>query len=168
MWKSAKTSRRAVFSKSGGNSTEEEKQEKKGRKELRIADLTSEVRELFTGAQGSDAKEWAAWRAKDACEVLGAAESARIRTEKPELIVPTRWVRTNKNEGLVAKDFLATSRLVVQGFKDKALGQYRRDARILPQPWPRAFACLLRRHILEHVPANTEDRNSSRVTPAAK
>ena len=38
------------------------------------------------------------------------------------------FLRTNKNDGLVDKDFLAKSRLVVQGFKDKALGHYRRDA----------------------------------------
>ena len=34
----------------------------------------------------------------------------------------------NKNDGLEGKDFLAKSRLVVQGFKDKSLGHYRRDA----------------------------------------
>ena len=33
MWKSAKTSRRAVFSKSGGNSTEEEKQATRQKKQ---------------------------------------------------------------------------------------------------------------------------------------
>eukprot|EP00439_Symbiodinium_sp_Y106_P022669 s217_g2.t2 len=101
---------------------------KKGRKELRLSELPPETQALFTGPEGSDAKEWAAWRAKDACDMLSPAESARVRAERPELIVPTRWVRTNKNDGLVAKDFLAKSRLVVQGFKDKALGQYRRDA----------------------------------------
>ena len=42
--------------------------------------------------------------------------------------MPSRWVRTNKNDGLVDKEFLAKSRLVVQGFKDKSLGRYRRDA----------------------------------------
>lgn len=55
-------------------------------------------------------------------------ESREIRKNKADLIVPSRWVRTNKNDGLIGKDFLAKSRLVVQGFKDKALGQYRRDA----------------------------------------
>ena len=33
-----------------------------------------ETQALFTGPQGSDAKEWAAWRSKDACEVLSPAE----------------------------------------------------------------------------------------------
>ena len=56
------------------------------------------------------------------------AESERIRRSKPDLIIPTRWVRTNKNDGLVGQEFKAKSRLVVQGFKDKALGSYRRDA----------------------------------------
>ena len=36
--------------------------------------------------------------------------------------------RTSKNDGLIGKDFLAKSRLVVQGFKDTSLGHYRRDA----------------------------------------
>ena len=54
--------------------------------------------------------------------------SQRIRREKPDLIVLIRWVRTNKNDGLIDKDFLAKSRFVVQGFKDKHLGHYRRDA----------------------------------------
>ena len=60
--------------------------------------------------------------------VENPAESARIRREKTDLIVPTRWVRTNKNDGLVDQPFKAKSRLVVQGFKDKMLGAYRRDA----------------------------------------
>ena len=37
-------------------------------------------------------------------------------------MIPTRWVRTNKNDGIYGAPFLAKSRLVVQGFKDKALG----------------------------------------------
>ena len=37
-------------------------------------------------------------------------------------------MRTNKAEGIVGKESTAKSRLVVQGFKDKSLGYYRRDA----------------------------------------
>ena len=54
--------------------------------------------------------------------------SEKVRREKPDLIIPTRWVRTNKHDGLVGKEVLAKSRLVVQGFKDKSLGRFRRDA----------------------------------------
>ena len=101
---------------------------KKGRKELYLKELDAEKQKLFTGPEGSDAKEWAAWQGKEACDVLPPAESERIRRSKPDLIIPTRWVRTNKNDGLVGQEFKAKSRLVVQGFKDKALGSYRRDA----------------------------------------
>ena len=48
--------------------------------------------------------------------------------QRQHVIVPTRCVRTNKNDGLVGKDFLAKSGLVVQGFEDRSLGEYRRDA----------------------------------------
>ena len=101
---------------------------KKGRKELNLKELSSEKQLLFTGRDGSDAKEWSAWLSKEACEVLDMKESEDIRRNKADLIVPTRWVRANKNDGLVDKDFLAKSRLVVQGFKDRSLGYYRRDA----------------------------------------
>ena len=37
-------------------------------------------------------------------------------------------MRTNKNDNIFGAEFLAKSRLVVQGFKDRSLGQYRRDA----------------------------------------
>ena len=101
---------------------------KKGRKEIRLSDLPEEKKRLFTGQGGSDQKEWDAWRSKEACDVLELGESKKLRRDKPDLIVPTRWVRTNKHDGLVDQPFLAKSRLVVQGFKDKSLGHYRRDA----------------------------------------
>ena len=86
------------------------------------------LQEEFTSQEGSDAKEWQGWIDKKACDVLTVEESEEIRRSNPELIVPTRWVRTNKNEGVADADFKAKSRLVVQGFRDKALGRYRRDA----------------------------------------
>ena len=101
---------------------------KKGRKEIRLNDLSEEQKKLFTQPGGSDQKEWDAWKSKEACDVLDVADSRKLRKEKPDLIVPTRWVRTNKHDGLVGQPFLAKSRLVVQGFKDKSLGHYRRDA----------------------------------------
>ncbi|CAE7413384.1 RE2, partial [Symbiodinium necroappetens] len=101
---------------------------KKGRKEVRLNDLTPEQQNLFTKPGGSDEKEWKAWLGKGACEVLSLEASREIRRTKADLIIPTRWVRTNKNDNLFGAEFLAESRLVVQGFKDRALGQYRRDA----------------------------------------
>lgn len=77
------------------------------------------VHGLCVGPDGSDA---------EAVEVLDMRSSQEVRQWCPDLIVPTRWVRTDKNDGLVDKPFLAKSRLVVQGFKDKSPGFYRRDA----------------------------------------
>ena len=101
---------------------------KKGRKEVYLKDLPSEVRNQFLQPGGSDDREWQAWQEKEAVDVLSEAESQSIREKRPDLIIPTRWVRTNKNDGLEKAEFLAKSRLVVQGFKDRSLGFYRRDA----------------------------------------
>jgi hypothetical protein len=101
---------------------------KKARKEVRLSEITQELQEKFTGPDGSDAVEWQAWMQKEACEVLSLNESMKVRPEKADLVIPTRWVRTNKNDGMPGQPFKAKSRLVVQGFKDKSLGQYRRDA----------------------------------------
>ena len=101
---------------------------KRGRKELRLNEITEELAAQFTGPGGSDEKEWTAWMEKGACDVLSVAESDEIFRTKSQCIIPTRWVRTNKNDGLEGKPFLPKSRLVVQGFKDKSLGSFRRDA----------------------------------------
>ena len=50
---------------------------KKGRKELTLKELSKEQQGLFTGKDGSDAKEWSAWLSKEACEVLGMKRKAR-------------------------------------------------------------------------------------------
>ena len=101
---------------------------KQGRKEIKLSELSSSQKQLFVGPGGSDEKEWQAWLDYKACEVASLEDSLAVRKNNSEDIVPTRWVRTNKNDGLVDEDFLAKSRLVVQGFKDRALGMYRRDA----------------------------------------
>ena len=101
---------------------------KKGRKEINLNQLDRKHQQKFTGDDGSDEREWKAWLSKEACEVLSVGESDRIRAEKKDLIITTRWVRTNKADGLIGKEFQSKSRLVVQGCKDKALGHYRRDA----------------------------------------
>ena len=118
----------SAFATSGKQQFDAAKAAKKGRKEIRLGDLEVKLQQEFTGENGSDKTEWQGWLDKKACEVLSVEESERVRRNNPELIVPTRWVRTNKNEGIADADFKAKSRLVVQGFKDKALGRYRRDA----------------------------------------
>ena len=101
---------------------------KKGRKAVYLKDLLPEVRNQFLQPGGSDDREWQAWQEKDAVDVLSEAESQSIREERPDLIIPARWVCANKNDGLEKTEFLAKSRLVVQGFKDRSLGFNRRDA----------------------------------------
>jgi hypothetical protein len=64
---------------------------------------------------------------------MSPAESQQIREAKRDLVIPMRWVDTDKNDGKFTEDgapkpLLAKSRLVVIGFRDKLLGCYRRDA----------------------------------------
>ena len=82
----------------------------------------------MTGPGGADEKEWSAWKKKEAVNILSPEESEKVRRKSPDLIIPTRWVRTNKADGLEEGKMIAKSRLVVQGFKDRSLGYYRRDA----------------------------------------
>ena len=113
---------------SSSSASTQEAGKKRGRKEIKLSELKKEVVELFTGPEGSDGKEWTAWMEKSAVDILSEKESREVVRAKPGAIIPTRWVRTNKNDGLAGKPFLAKSRLVVQGFKDKSLGSFRRDA----------------------------------------
>ena len=93
-----------------------------------MKDLPEEHRQLLTGPGGADEKEWSAWKKKEAVNILSPEESEKVRRKSPDLIIPTRWVRTNKADGLEEGKMIAKSRLVVQGFKDRSLGYYRRDA----------------------------------------
>ncbi len=101
---------------------------KKARKEIKLPELDEATKQLFTMTGGSDEKEWKAWLDKGACEIIGFEESQRILKERPDQVIPTRWVRTNKSDGKPDEEFFAKSRLVVQGFKDRSLGSFRRDA----------------------------------------
>ena len=114
--------------KSNSAQVPEEVKKKKARKDIYLKDLDPQTRALIEGPGGADEKEWKAWLDKDACEVLSIEESKQILRGKSDCVIPTRWVRVNKSEGKPDEPFFAKSRLVVQGFKDKALGQYRGDA----------------------------------------
>ncbi|CAE8678310.1 unnamed protein product [Polarella glacialis] len=105
-----------------------ENQVKKGSKKVNLSELTEDLRKSCTGPGGSDAKEWQAWLDMHAAEIITLENSLTSLEFESDIIVPMRWVRTNKNQGLVDADWLAKSRLVVQGFKDRTLGLYRRDA----------------------------------------
>ena len=51
---------------------------------------------------------------KEACDVLTPEVSDDVRKSKPELNIPTRWVRTNKAENPASDPFKAKSRLAAQ------------------------------------------------------
>ena len=93
---------------------------REGRKEIQLKDLDEQTRQKFLGLGGSDEKEWHAWWEKDAVEVLSLEESQRIRRNHPELIVPTRWVRTKKERVLKAKLFRPRADLSSKGSEIEA------------------------------------------------
>eukprot|EP00969_Alexandrium_andersonii_P138559 6127722-Alexandrium_andersonii.AAC.1 len=51
------------------------------------------------GRLGSRKAEWQAWRDFQAVEVLDQADSDRVRSQNRDLVIPMRWVDTNKNDG---------------------------------------------------------------------
>ncbi|CAK0861813.1 unnamed protein product [Prorocentrum cordatum] len=61
----------------------------------------------------------------DAAEPIPPDESEALRADKANIIIPMRWVDTDKNDGKYDE---AGSRLVVVGFRDRLLGMFRRDA----------------------------------------
>ena len=106
-------------------------------------DFHQKFNSCFTGPDGSDGKEWQGWQDKEACDVLSLEYSLEVRKQKPDLIVPTRWVRANKAENPAVDPYKAKSRVVVQGFKDKSLGRYRRDAPTASQVAESVLLCLV-------------------------
>ena len=70
----------------------------KGKREVYLKDLVPDDEKLFTGEQGSDNKEWNAWLEMEAAEVVDAKESEMIRKDRKNMIIATRWVRTDKSD----------------------------------------------------------------------
>lgn len=102
---------------------------KKGRSEVNLQELSVQDRDKFVGDDGNNAKEWQAWLDFKAAEPMSVEESAEIQRSSPHLIVPSKWVRTKKNEDAAGPgSFQAKSRLMVQGFTDPSVGQHKSDA----------------------------------------
>ena len=99
---------------------------KKGKREVYLKDLSDENAHLFTGDDGSDNIEWNAWKDMDAAEIVDVKKTEEIRKVHKSMIISACRVRTDKAES--GDNMKAKSRLVVQGFKDRALGEYRRGA----------------------------------------
>ena len=89
------------------------------KKVMNVKDLSQEQQLLFTGKDGSDTKEWTAWLTKEACDVLDMKQRG-----DPTL----SCLRVGCGPTSTTAEFLAKSRLVIPGFKDRSLGYYRRDA----------------------------------------
>ena len=101
-------------------------------KEIPFDLIPSEERELYRAAED---KEWQSWLDYNSCEVLSLEES-RVEAERPDGVLPSRYVFRNKNAGL--KDpfdndlpVKAKARLCLQGHlcPDSKSGQVQVDSR---------------------------------------
>ena len=50
------------------------------------------------------AKEWKSWLDYESCDILTLEESRKVEAEKPDRVLPSRFVLRNKNAGLVGPD----------------------------------------------------------------
>ena len=89
-------------------------------------------REMYKAAED---KEWKSWLDYESCEILSPEESARIERERPERILPSRYVFRDKNAGLLGTDgkplpVKAKARLCLQGHlcPDSRTGQVQVDS----------------------------------------
>ncbi|CAK0894249.1 unnamed protein product [Prorocentrum cordatum] len=106
---------------------------KPGRKEIKLGSLPEGQRRMFMDRGGSRDAEWRSWQDFDAAEPIPPDESEALRADKANIIIPMRWVDTDKNDGKYDEagaplPLLAKGRLVVVGFRDRLLGMFRRDA----------------------------------------
>ncbi|CAK0828997.1 unnamed protein product, partial [Prorocentrum cordatum] len=72
---------------------------KPGRKEIKLGSLPEEQRRMFMDRGGSRDAEWRSWQDFDAAEPIPPDESESIRADKANIIIPMRWVDTDKNDG---------------------------------------------------------------------
>ena len=101
-------------------------------KEIPFHLIPSEDRELYRAAEE---KEWQSWLDYNSCEVLSPEESKRVETERPDRVLPSRYVFRNKNAGLKdpfgnALPVKAKARLCLQGHlcPDSKSGQVQVDS----------------------------------------
>ena len=101
-------------------------------KEIPFDMIPSSERELYRAAEE---KEWQSWFDYNSCEVLSLEDSKRIERERPDRVLPSRYVFRNKNAGL--KDpkgeplpVKAKARLCLQGHlcPDSKSGQVQVDS----------------------------------------
>ncbi|CAE7707379.1 RE1 [Symbiodinium sp. CCMP2592] len=86
-------------------------------KEIPYDCIPADQREVYKAAED---KEWKSWLDYESCEILSLEESRRIERERPDRILPSRYVFRDKNAGLLGPDgrplpVKAKARLCLQG-----------------------------------------------------
>ncbi|CAE6970895.1 RE1 [Symbiodinium sp. CCMP2592] len=101
-------------------------------KEIPYANIPEKDRELYRQAEE---KEWKSWQDYESCEILSLEESQRMENERPDRILPSRYVFRNKNAGLLDANgkelpVKAKARLCLQGHlcPDSRTGQVQVDS----------------------------------------
>ena len=101
-------------------------------KEIPFDKIPQEQRSLYKAAEE---KEWNSWLEYDSCEILSPEASEAVEQERPERILPSRYVFRNKNAGLRDANgnelpVKAKARLCIQGHlcPDSRSGQVQVDS----------------------------------------
>ncbi|CAE7195067.1 RE1 [Symbiodinium sp. CCMP2592] len=101
-------------------------------KEIPYVTIPEKDRDLYKQAEE---KEWKSWQEYESCEILSLEESQRLERERPERILPSRYVFRNKNAGLLEASgkelpVKAKARLCLQGHlcPDSRTGQIQVDS----------------------------------------
>ena len=117
---------------SGNQTQSKTKLKRMMEKEIPFDMIPSSERELYRAAEE---KEWQSWVDYNSCEVLSLEESRQIEQERPDRVLPSRYVFRNKNAGLKDANgdplpVKAKARLCLQGHlcPDSKSGQVQVDS----------------------------------------
>ena len=101
-------------------------------KEIPYASIPLKDKPLYEAAEQ---KEWQSWLDYESCEILSLEDSKKIEEQRPDRILPSRYVFRNKNAGLLDADgkelpVKAKARLCLQGHlcPDSRTGQVQVDS----------------------------------------
>ncbi|CAE7567214.1 GIP, partial [Symbiodinium necroappetens] len=99
-------------------------------KEIPYHSIPPQDKQLYEEAEQ---KEWQSWLDYNICEILSPEESQAIEQQRPDRILPSRYVFRNKNAGLLdadGKELPVKARLCLQGHlcPDSRTGQVQVDS----------------------------------------